>query len=98
MVVLLGEMSVDKDKIPLEQIARQTLKQIGFTSDDHGIDCDKCQVIINVHGQSSEIAQGVWEDKKEEDMGAGDQGLMFGYATNEWDNETLHPYSHVLSG
>ena len=91
-------MSVDKDKIPLEQIARKTLKQIGFTSDDQGIDCDNCQVIINVHGQSSEIAQGVHLDKNEEDMGAGDQGLMFGYATNEWDTETLHPYSHVLSG
>jgi S-adenosylmethionine synthetase len=50
MVVLLGEMSVPVDKIPLEQIARQTLKQIGFISDGHGIDCDKCQVIINAHG------------------------------------------------
>ena len=65
-------MSVDKDKIPLEQIARSTLKQIGFVSDDHGIDCDKCQVIVNVHGQSSEIAEGVHVDRKEEDMGAGD--------------------------
>ena len=37
------------------------------------------------------------ESKDEKDMGAGDQGLMFGYATDEWDSELLHPYSHVLS-
>jgi len=95
--VLLGEVSLEKDKVDLEGIVRSTLRQIGFLSDDHGIDCDNCQVIINVQGQSAEIANSVHVQKSEEDMGAGDQGLMFGYATDEWDTETLHPYSHVLA-
>lgn len=90
-------MSIPKDKIDLEGIVRKTLRQIGFVSEDHGIDCDNCQVIINVHGQSAEIANSVHEAKTEDDMGAGDQGLMFGYATDEWDTTTLHPYSHVLA-
>ena len=90
-------MSIDKSKIDLEQIVRRVLREVGFTSDDVGIDCDNCQVIINVHGQSSEIADAVHTNKDELDMGAGDQGLMFGYATDEWDTEILHPYSHVLA-
>ena len=81
----------------LEQIVRKTLKEVGFVSNEVGIDCDNCQVIINVHGQSSEIANAVHVEKAMEDMGAGDQGLMFGYATDEWDTKTLHPYSHVLA-
>lgn len=97
MIVLLGEVSVDKSKVDFEKVARQVCKEIGFTSDDVGLDCDKCQVIINVHAQDANIAAAVHGTKDEMDMGAGDQGLMFGYATNEWDTETLHPYSHVLS-
>jgi|TARA_B110000238_G_C16089187_1_gene423021 S-adenosylmethionine synthetase len=63
-----------------------------------GLDCTNMQVIVNVHAQDANIAAAVHESgKNEDDMGAGDQGLMFGYATNEWDTETLHPYSHVLA-
>lgn len=96
--MLLGEVSVDVESVDLDQIVRNTLRDIGFHSDDHGIDCDCCQIIKNVHGQSKEIADSVHTEKTEEDMGAGDQGLMFGYATDEWDTETLHPYSHVAAG
>ena len=52
---------------------------------------------MNVEEQDANIAFAVHKSKSEEDMGAGDQGLMFGYATDEWDTETLHPYSHYLA-
>lgn len=97
MVVLLGEVSVDKTKVDFEKEARRVAKEVGFTSEEIGLDCDNCQVIVNVHAQDANIAAAVHEEKAEEDMGAGDQGLMFGYATDEWDKETLHPYSHVLA-
>merc|ERR1712147_584792 len=97
MVVLLGEVSVDKTKVDFEQVARKVCKEVGFTSEDVGLDADNCQVIVNVHAQDANIAAAVHGDKDELDMGVGDQGLMFGYATDEWDKETLHPYSHVLA-
>ena len=94
---MLGEVSVDKDKVNFEEVARRVCKEVGFTSEDVGLDADNCQVIVNVHAQDANIAAAVHGDKDELDMGAGDQGLMFGYATDEWDKETLHPYSHVLA-
>jgi len=97
MVVLLGETNVDRSKVNFEQIARKVCKEVGFTGADIGLDGDTMSVIINVHGQDENIAAGVHEGKDESDMGAGDQGLMFGYATDEWDKQTLHPYSHVLA-
>ena len=54
-------------------------------------------IIVNVQNQSSEIANAVHTNKEESDIGAGDQGLMFGYATDEWDTLSLHPYSHYLA-
>ena len=96
-VVLLGEVSVSKDKLNFEEVARRVCGEVGFTSDDVGLDNKNCQVIVNVHAQDANIAAAVHETKDEMDMGAGDQGLMFGYATDEWDTETLHPYSHVLA-
>jgi len=97
MVVLLGEVSVDSSQVNFEQVARRVVKEVGFTSPEMGLDGNNMSVIINVHGQDKNIAAGVHESKNEEDMGAGDQGLMFGYATDEWDTKTLHPYSHVLA-
>ena len=61
-------------------------KQVGFTSDAIGLDCYHCNVIQNIYEQDKNIAAAVHGDKSEADMGAGDQGLMFGYATDEWDS------------
>ena len=98
MVVLLGEVNVAGDtKVDFEQIARRVCGEVGFTSDDIGLDNANMQVIVNVHAQDTNIAASVHGNKDELDMGAGDQGLMFGYATDEWDTEILHPYSHYLS-
>jgi len=97
MIVLLGETDVDRSKVNFEQIARRVAREIGFDSEEAGLDANTCSVILNIHGQDANIAQGVHKQKSEEEMGAGDQGLMFGYATDEWDTETLHPYSHVLA-
>ena len=98
MVVLLGEVNVAGDtKVDFEQIARRVCGEVGFTSDEIGLDNTNMQVIVNVHAQDTNIAASVHGNKDELDMGAGDQGLMFGYATDEWDTEILHPYSHYLS-
>lgn len=72
MVVLLGEVSVDKSKVDFEAVARRVCKEVGFTSDDIGLDCDNMQVIVNVHAQDANIAAAVHESKDELDMGAGD--------------------------
>lgn len=71
-VVLLGEVSVDKSKVDFEAVARRVCKEVGFTSDDIGLDCDNMQVIVNVHAQDANIAAAVHESKDELDMGAGD--------------------------
>ena len=54
-------------------------------------------MLLKVERQAAEIANSVHENKDIEDLGAGDQGLMFGYATNEWDQENLFPLSHLLA-
>jgi len=59
MVVLLGEVSVDKSKVDFEQVARKVCKEVGFNSEDVGLDCDKCNVICNIHAQDSNIAASV---------------------------------------
>jgi len=97
LVVLLGETSVSKDEVNYEQVARQVCKDVGFDDEGKGLNGDTCDIIMNIEAQDANIAKAVHGDKDEMDYGAGDQGLMFGYATDEWDTETYHPYSHHLA-
>lgn len=95
--MLLGETSMTKDQVNYEQVARDVCHQVGYRTKESGLDGPNMNVIVNVQPQSHEIANAVHVQKAETDLGAGDQGLMFGYATDEWDEESLHPYSHYLS-
>ncbi len=82
LVVVGGEITTNAN-VDYEKITRDTLRKIGYTSDELGIGCDDCKVQVVIHAQSQDIAQGVDEASDAEETGAGDQGIMFGYATNE---------------
>lgn len=83
-VVLAGEVK-SHTYVDLQQIARETINSIGYTQGAYRFSGDSCGVISLIHEQSPEILQGVDRESKEE-QGAGDQGMMFGYATRESDN------------
>ena len=83
-VVLAGEVKT-KTYLDVQQIARDVIKRIGYTKSEYMFDADSCGVLSSIHEQSPDINQGV-ERKKKENQGAGDQGMMFGYATSETAN------------
>ena len=92
-VVIMGEVSSDV-YIDLQTIARKTIKRIGYTKAEYQFDGDSCGILSAIHEQSADINRGV-DNGNEDEQGAGDQGMMFGYATTE--TESYMPVSLDLA-
>lgn len=102
-VLVMGEVTTNAT-VDIEKIVRETIKEIGYTKEEYGFDYETCEIKIMLKKQSSDIAMGVNKSKEEKEgenlgEGAGDQGIIFGYACNETENYMPFPiyYAHKLS-